>query len=323
VRDVTETRESELQLRRSREHLAHAQRVAGTGSFERDLRNGHIEWSDETYRIYGVSRDGGPLDLAGIEAMILPEDRERFTAALTLGQQGYTGASPEFRIRRPDGTVRTIYREIEPVLDEADNKTGVFGVIRDVTELRAAERQRDELERQLMHSQKLEALGTLAGGVAHDLNNTLVPIVALSKLALEELPEESPLRGDIETIIRASERARDLVKQILAFSRKEDLVRKEVDLVRVARDALQMLRASLPATIQIVDRILEVPKGVWRCRRAASGDRQSGNQCGTVDRRRCRQNYRHGLGSCRAAILTGRSRAGRLPVDRRYRLRHG
>jgi PAS domain S-box-containing protein len=57
VRDVTETRESELQLRRSREHLAHAQRVAGTGSFERDLRNGHIEWSDETYRIYGVSRD--------------------------------------------------------------------------------------------------------------------------------------------------------------------------------------------------------------------------------------------------------------------------
>jgi PAS domain S-box-containing protein len=188
VRDVTETRESELQLRRSREHLAHAQRVAGTGSFERDLRNGHIEWSDETYRIYGVSRDAGPLDLAGIEAMILPEDRERFTAALALGQLGYTGASPEFRIRRPDGTVRTIYREIEPVLDEAGNKTGVFGVIRDVTELRAAERQRDELERQLMHSQKLEALGTLAGGVAHDLNNTLVPIVALSKLALEELP---------------------------------------------------------------------------------------------------------------------------------------
>ena len=162
VRDVTEARESELQLRRSREHLAHAQRVAGTGSFERDLRTGHIEWSDETYRIYGVSRDGGPLDLAGIEAMILPEDRERFTAALTLGQQGYTGASPEFRIHRPDGTLRTIYREIEPVLDEAGHKTGVFGVIRDVTELRAAERQRDELERQLMHSQKLEALGTLA-----------------------------------------------------------------------------------------------------------------------------------------------------------------
>jgi signal transduction histidine kinase len=110
-----------------------------------------------------------------------------------------------------------------------------------------------------MHSQKLEALGTLAGGVAHDLNNTLVPILALSKLALDELPEVSPVRGDIETIIRASERARDLVKQILAFSRKRDLGQEEVDFARVARDALQMLRASVPATIQIVDHILEVP----------------------------------------------------------------
>jgi len=78
VRDVTEARESELQLRRSREHLAHAQRVAGIGSFERDLRTGRVEWSDETYRIYGLSREGGPLDVAGIEAMTLPEDRERF-----------------------------------------------------------------------------------------------------------------------------------------------------------------------------------------------------------------------------------------------------
>jgi signal transduction histidine kinase len=110
-----------------------------------------------------------------------------------------------------------------------------------------------------MHSQKLEALGTLAGGVAHDLNNTLVPILALSKLALDEIPEDSAVRGDIETIIRATERARDLVKQILAFSRKQDLVKQEVDLARVARDALQMLRPSLPSTIQIVDEIREAP----------------------------------------------------------------
>jgi CheY-like chemotaxis protein len=71
-----------------------------------------------------------------------------------------------------------------------------------------AYRREKELERRLMHSQKLEALGTLAGGVAHDLNNTLVPIVTLSRLALDDLPEDSPVRGDLETIIQASERAR-------------------------------------------------------------------------------------------------------------------
>ena len=94
VRDVTEARENERLLRRSREHLAHAQRVAAIGSFERDLQTGRIEWSDETYRIYGVSRDDGPLDVAGIEALILPEDRVRFKAALNLGRQGHTGPSP-------------------------------------------------------------------------------------------------------------------------------------------------------------------------------------------------------------------------------------
>jgi hypothetical protein len=89
------------------------------------------------------------------------------------------GRRPEYRIRRPDGAIRTIYREAEPVLDETGKAIGLFGVVKDVTELREAERQRDDLQRQLMHSQKLEALGTLAGGVAHDLNNTLVPILAL------------------------------------------------------------------------------------------------------------------------------------------------
>ena len=92
-----------------------------------------------------------------------------------------------------------------------------ISVFKDITEAHSAQEREKELQRQLLHSQKLEALGTLAGGLAHDLNNTLVPILALSKLALEDLPEHSPLRGDIETISRASERARDLVKQILAF----------------------------------------------------------------------------------------------------------
>jgi signal transduction histidine kinase len=162
--------------------------------------------------------------------MIIPEDRERLSRQIAAIVDGRSQPVMEYRIRRPDGCIRILYREMELMRDGNGQPHKLIGVVKDVTELREAERRRDELERQLMHSQKLEALGTLAGGVAHDLNNTLVPILALSKLALEELPEGSPVRADIETIVRASERARDLVKQILAFSRKRNLLKEAVDL---------------------------------------------------------------------------------------------
>jgi two-component system, cell cycle sensor histidine kinase and response regulator CckA len=257
--DITAFKAVQAELHASQEHLARAQRVAATGSFELDLATRKIEWSDETYRIFGVTRAIGPLDQTALEAMIIPEDRERLRDQIAVFAEGQSPPIAEYRIRRPDGGIRILYREVELVRDGAGQSSKLIGVVKDVTELREAERRRDELERQLMHSQKLEALGTLAGGVAHDLNNTLVPILALSKLALNDLPEDSPVRGDLGTIITASERARDLVKQILVFSRKQGLVKEEVDLARVAREGLRMLRASLPATIQIIEQISEVP----------------------------------------------------------------
>jgi signal transduction histidine kinase len=103
-------------------------------------------------------------------------------------------------------------------------------------------------------------LYTLAGGVAHELNNALVPVIALAQLIRDDLPPDDPLRDDIAVIIGASERARDLVKQILAYGRKEeDLIRREIDLAAVASEALRMLRASLPATIRIAEDIEAVP----------------------------------------------------------------
>jgi signal transduction histidine kinase len=107
----------------------------------------------------------------------------------------------------------------------------------------------------LRHSEKLTALGTLAGGIAHDLNNTLVPIQALSKLVMREFPENASARGDLEMIYQASIQARDLVRQILAFSRKQDMLNEPTDIAVRVQEALQMLRASVPSTIEIVERI--------------------------------------------------------------------
>jgi len=136
---------------------------------------------------------------------------------------------------------------------------GSVSVWTDMTELKAAEDDRRRLEAQLQHSQKLEALGTLAGGVAHDLNNVLVPIMALTKLTAARLPEGSPQRRNLERVMEASHRAKELVQKILAFSRKEEAARQKVDLAAILREALGMLRASIPATIRIVEQIEPVP----------------------------------------------------------------
>lgn len=133
------------------------------------------------------------------------------------------------------------------------------GVWIDITAVRRGEEERRALEVQLQHAQRLEALGTLAGGIAHELNNTLVPVLALAKLTMRRLPEGGRDQRNIETVLHAGERARDLVREILMFSRKHEQLRQDFDLGGVAKTALQMLRPTLPATIRLEEQIGEVP----------------------------------------------------------------
>jgi PAS domain S-box-containing protein len=257
--DITTLKNVQAELRASREHLARAQRIGRMGSDARDLRSDAVEWSDETFRIFGVTRDKFMPTTENFLALVHPDDRPHILARLDRIEAGMQPDPFEYRIIRPDGDLRYVHREVELVLNDAGRPIGFAGTVQDITELRIAQDRQRELEQQLLHSQKLEALGTLAGGVAHDLNNSLVPILALAKLALERLREGDPLREDLATIVQASEHARDLVKQILAFSRREALVRREIDLADVVRDAIPMLRAGLFPTIDLVQEIDHVP----------------------------------------------------------------
>ncbi len=258
-KDVTEIKASEARLRRTMDNLDRAQRLAHTGSDFRDLVTDDAEWSDETCRIFGVDRNNFIPTVDNLFSLVIPEDRPKVLAARAEVTRGQTPAPFEFRIRRPSGEIRCVHRITELIRDDNGVAVGMAGAIHDVTELREAERRQKELERQLLHSQKLEAVGTLAGGIAHELNNALVPILALGRLILDDLPPASDIREDIAVMLEATKRAQGLVQGILAFSRKQEAAKTGVDPVQLVRRSLSVLRATLPATVQINEELAPVP----------------------------------------------------------------
>jgi signal transduction histidine kinase len=245
-------RASEAQLRTSQEHLARAQQVAAIGSFENNLRTGEIFWSDNLYALFGVAKGEFSPTLENILELIHPEDRGRYVAYRRtfdtyMGRQTF-----DYRIVRPDGAERYFECEREAIHDAVDGSTiGGLGTIIDVTAARIAEERQRDLEMQLQHAQRVEALGRLAGGIAHDLNNTMVPVVTLSKLTLKHLAEGSIERSNLELIHQSGIRARGLIHQILAFSRKEKPAKQRVDLAGFVNETLGMIRATVPSTIRI------------------------------------------------------------------------
>jgi PAS domain S-box-containing protein len=257
--DITELKAAQVALRASEERLDRAQQLAGIGSWELDVASGKYLWSKEMYRIRGFSRETFEPTSKGLVPYIHEDDLARARAWLNELKAGGQPAATELRMRRPDGTVRIAAVEAQALTDDKGVVMKVAGTLRDVTELRRAEEAHRDLELQLQHSQKLEALGTLAGGIAHDLNNILVPVMALSKLGLKNSVDGSRSRQNFDTIYQASLRARDLVKRILAFSRKERTEQQEFELAPVIADAVAMLRHSVPSTISLVSDLRPVP----------------------------------------------------------------
>jgi len=143
-----------------------------------------------------------------------------------------------------DGSQRLFNLSGAPNLDSTGQIVGMVGIIKDITE-------QHKLQTKLIQTQKIEALGTLAGGVAHDFNNILSAIIGYSELASLDVSDNDQLKNYISHILKASERAKELVGQILSFSRQSQEVYKPVEINTIANEVLNLLRATLPSTIEI------------------------------------------------------------------------
>ena len=246
--DVTDRERAEQALRESEEKFSKAFRISPYALSITELLSGRIVDVNEGFeRALGYTR----AEVVGRTTLELgiwlaPALRDEMVALLR-DRQRVREREVEFRAK--DG--RLVVALFSCDLIEVSGARCVLSTFTDISERRRIEQEKAKLELQLRHSQKLEALGTLAGGIAHDFNNILGAIVACRELALLDIDQPDELRNHLNEIGAATRRATDLVRQILAFSRRQHAERRPIQLHHVVGEALRLLRASLPATIEI------------------------------------------------------------------------
>jgi PAS domain S-box-containing protein len=239
-----------LELSESR--LAEAQEVAHIGSWEWTVGDNKEWWSDELYRICGYEPNAISPTFDTFAKMLHPDDADRVAALI---QQAFTDRQPfnfEHRIIRPDGDCRTLMARCRVVVNNAGVVVRMVGTAQDVTDWK-------RLQEELHHAQKMEAVGRLADGIAHEFNNLLTIIGGYTHAALSKLDEDSAVASDLRHVRNASTSAAALTRQLLMLKGPLTGQRAPVDLNTLISELERLLRRTLGEQIQI---ITSLPKRV-------------------------------------------------------------
>ncbi len=235
--------ERTAELRRSESSLAEAQRIAHLGNWVWQIPENQVWWSAEAQRIYGFDAAGGPPSYEAFLAVVHPEDRDLVVRAIDAALKGRQPYRLGHRLLLPDDGERHVHAQGEVSFSADGRPVRMVGIVQDITE-------RVALEKQLRHAEKLKAIGTLAGGVAHDFNNILTAILGYGEMVMAELPQGSQLREDQQQVLAAGQRAAELVKQILTFSRRGEQELRPLRVQVLVKEAVKLLRASIPSTVE-------------------------------------------------------------------------
>lgn len=245
--DITARKKAEEALRRSEHKFKSVSENAPDIIFNLNS-DGEISYVNPVWQFI-LGHDRTQVIGRKISHFINPDDMEGYEIFMRQIKEGKrTVRNFSCTLMHENGSSRLFNMSGAPKFNGAGNVVGLVGHLEDITERR-------RLEIQLRQAQKMEALGTLSGGIAHDFNNILFAIMGYSEVALYDMSDRQLVQQSIQQIIQAAIRARDLVQQILSFSKPSDEVRKPVQVHLIVKEVIKMLRATLPSSIDIQHRI--------------------------------------------------------------------
>ncbi|PKN57537.1 MAG: hypothetical protein CVU56_10400 [Deltaproteobacteria bacterium HGW-Deltaproteobacteria-14] len=249
VHDLTTRKAAEEALRQSQRLLDVTSRIAKVGGWQIDLRSERLAWTREVYRLHDVDETFEPTVATAID-FYAPDSKPLIADAVRRAVEEGAPFDLELEIITAGGTHRWVHTTGRSRAEHG-RPVELLGTIQDISERRRAEAERDRLEAQLEQAQKLESIGRLAGGVAHDFNNMLTVILGNTRFALRQVPTDAPLYADLLEIQSAAGRSAQLTGQLLAFARKQVISPQVLDLNATLSGMVNMLQRLIGEDIHL------------------------------------------------------------------------